>query len=1057
MTQLSRIRLVNWHFFGDTTVDIGPMTLLAGDNGSGKSTIIDAIQYALVARVQRIRFNAAATDRRTARTLESYTRAKVGADALDYLRGDCLSHVILEFRSDNRFSCAGIMVESFRDGDPREHPWILSDTRLSDVLVYEEERFLQPRHFREAIKRAGGKVFTSKREYNNNLTHLLGVHRRGHEFNPYFEALIRSVGFTPLNSVHDFVCDYILEERIVDVGAMKENLLNYRAAEREAAAMEERILLLEAVAEKRDSLVLVQAQIARQEYLRFRLLVEQERTALTETEEEQRREEEELRRLIGTLEEVEERRRRLGGQRDELRISLARDETRQAYERLRRDREDLIVRKGEQERRVARMDQLNGRINHLLERTGPVTDEVPATVAREAQEQNLAVAQKRIEVDDLKGRLVTLQGERAELKRGLLRYPPEVERLRAALAAEGIESHVFAELLEVTDETLQERIESWLGLDRFALLVERVHFRRAVEIYDGLEPEIALVPIPNLAAVTGEEIRAGSLAEAVTAANPDARRLTAALLGDVVRVEREHLTSQRFAVTESVMHHFDGRVRRPSQTDRTRWYLGRRALERRVEQIQEEIGVLETAAAEADSLLERLRERLRALEEAGRLLIALEELTDAPVRLESLSAELAETERRLSEIDTTGFDALQRQLDVVETMLRDVEESAGEAREAKGSRTARLVTLKEKRRNHAAELERHGLALQGFLDQEPERKEEFEAYYRDRMRNEGSRPDYGGIIRRYDASFRGLKTREENARKALLAAKRAYTQTYNAMMELDEDESRDYLDLLDRFKRTELPEYRERIEHARKEAERQFQEHFVARLNEYLMEAEESFKEINYILERISFGRDSYRFTINRRPDKSDLMHAIATAAEVQEVEDTLFASLKSDEERRSVEAVFEKILTNELDSPEVQEICDYRQYFIYDIRIRDNERVDNNTGKPLESFLSKVLREKSGGETQTPYYVAIAASFFRFYQDNPEAIRLVLFDEAFNKMDESRIGRMLDFFRELNMQVLTAVPTDKIETVAPHTDVTNLVMRRNYTAFIRRYEQLPE
>ncbi|MFW6339068.1 MAG: ATP-binding protein, partial [Alkalispirochaetaceae bacterium] len=226
MMRLTRMRLVNWHFFSDVTVELGTMSLLAGDNGSGKSTIIDALQYALVAKVQRIRFNAAATDRRTARTLESYTRAKVGADALDYLRGDCISHVILEFEGSGRSACAGIMVESFREGECREHPWILTDSALEEVLVYEEERFLEPRRFREMVKAAGGRVCATKGEYNNRLTHLLGVHRRGNDLNPYFEALVRSVSFTPFTSVHDFVCDYILEERTVDVGAMKENLLN---------------------------------------------------------------------------------------------------------------------------------------------------------------------------------------------------------------------------------------------------------------------------------------------------------------------------------------------------------------------------------------------------------------------------------------------------------------------------------------------------------------------------------------------------------------------------------------------------------------------------------------------------------------------------------------------------------------------------------------------------------------------------------------------------------------------------------------------------------------
>ena len=94
MLILRRARLVNWHYFTDSTIELGPATCLGGDNGSGKSTIIDAIQYALVAQVSRIRFNAAASDRRAARTLESYCRCKIGADALDYVRQDCILSLI---------------------------------------------------------------------------------------------------------------------------------------------------------------------------------------------------------------------------------------------------------------------------------------------------------------------------------------------------------------------------------------------------------------------------------------------------------------------------------------------------------------------------------------------------------------------------------------------------------------------------------------------------------------------------------------------------------------------------------------------------------------------------------------------------------------------------------------------------------------------------------------------------------------------------------------------------------------------------------------------------
>jgi uncharacterized protein YPO0396 len=1057
MMLLSRIRLVNWHFFSDVTVDLGIMSLLAGDNGSGKSTIIDALQYALVAKVQRIRFNAAATDRRTARTLESYTRAKVGADELDYLREECLSHVILEFDESGRRACAGIMVESFKEGECREHPWIVTDASLEEVMVYEEDRFLDPRRFREQVKAAGGRVCATKGEYNNRLTHLLGIFRRTGEINPYLEALVRSVSFTPFTSVHDFVCNYILDERTVDVGAMKENLLNYRAAEREAAAMEERILLLEDVSEKREALFQILGQIRRQDYLRLRLLVERERLALSRSTASLQEKEAALRELTAKIEEAAERKGRLGAQRDELHFSLARDESKAAYDRLKRDRDDLAKQIEVQEARVRRRETVSLRLRELLGRDVEAPAGEAAAVAEEIDRLNLDAAREELVAREHRRTLEGLKEERRGLEQGLLRYPPEVVALRSALKEGGIESEVFGELLEVADESKQEILESRLGRHRFALMVGKEDYQKALEIYDALPAETASIPLPNLARLKGEQVRPGSLAELVVPANPDARRLAAHLLGEVVVSKLAELTKHTDAVTEGAMRYAGEVADRGDKESRHRWYLGRRAVERRLAQILAEIPEIEGLLSESEARFAAAGKRVAELRQAEGLLRELEELSEAPTRLEILSGELKETEGRLGEIDTVGFESLQRQLDALEEMLRDLDRQNGGWIEERGGVTQQVANLRQRIDEHERELARHTAALDGFLAQQPEGPDALEAYYRDRMRGEGPKPDYDGILGRYDSSFRGLKTREENARKLLHVAKQRYNHEYNTLLSLEEDESTEYLELLDRYRKTELPEYRERIEHARKAAEQQFQEHFVARLNEYLIEAEESFKEINYILEEISFGKDSYRFTIHRRQDKRELMHAIATAAEVREVDGTLFAALKSEEERHSVEEVFEKILANDLDSPEVQEICDYRQYFVYDIRIRDSERVDEKSGKPLESYLSKVLREKSGGETQTPYYVAIAASFHRFYRDNPQAIRLVCFDEAFNKMDDERIGRMLDFFRKLNMQVVTAVPTEKIESVAPHMDVTNLVIRKNYDAFVRRYEHIPD
>ncbi len=341
MLILRRVRLVNWHYFTDSLIEMGPVTLLGGDNGSGKSTIIDAIQYALVAQVSRIRFNAAASDRRTTRTIESYCRCRIGADSRDYVRGDCISHVILEFGDGEGRFCAGIMVEAFTEGDAREHEWLLEGGKIEDVAIFDGGQFISPRVFRDSVKQLGGYLCATKREYNNRLTHLLGVHRRGVDFNPYLDAVVRSVSFTPFTSVHDFVCNYILEEHNVDVSAMKENLQNYRAAEREALEVERRIQQLAAVEELTEAVAQARRQILRQDYLRLRLHVEDQLLRLGATRGELQRTRLLISNATETLSAEQERKERLDSVRQELQFALASNEQHRAYERLRRDREEL--------------------------------------------------------------------------------------------------------------------------------------------------------------------------------------------------------------------------------------------------------------------------------------------------------------------------------------------------------------------------------------------------------------------------------------------------------------------------------------------------------------------------------------------------------------------------------------------------------------------------------------------------------------------------------------------------------------------------------------------
>ncbi|MBQ7569227.1 cell division protein MukB, partial [bacterium] len=102
--------------------------------------------------------------------------------------------------------------------------------------------------------------------------------------------------------------------------------------------------------------------------------------------------------------------------------------------------------------------------------------------------------------------------------------------------------------------------------------------------------------------------------------------------------------------------------------------------------------------------------------------------------------------------------------------------------------------------------------------------------------------------------------------------------------------------------------------------------------------------------------------------------------------------------------------------------------------------------------FFSKICGEKSGGETQTPYYVAIAASFSQIYSSG-DTVRLIMFDEAFDKMDDERIASMMEFFKQLKLQVILATPPAKMDVIGERVDTILLAERQGTSSVVERFD----
>lgn len=162
---------------------------------------------------------------------------------------------------------------------------------------------------------------------------------------------------------------------------------------------------------------------------------------------------------------------------------------------------------------------------------------------------------------------------------------------------------------------------------------------------------------------------------------------------------------------------------------------------------------------------------------------------------------------------------------------------------------------------------------------------------------------------------------------------------------------------------------------------------------------------------------------------------------------ESIFSGVFNETHKEVIDELFEKLtLEDDSSSRTLEEYTDYRTYMDYDIKI------SNDDGGFM--LYSKVSQEKSGGETQTPFYITIAASFMQLYRNSigGDSIGLVMMDEAFNNMDDERITGVLSFMRSSNLQMIIAAPPDKIQYIGSSMKKVLLVLQDDKLSYVEDF-----
>ncbi|MDR0586875.1 MAG: hypothetical protein LBG26_06515 [Treponema sp.] len=1058
MITLERVRLVNWHNFEDTAMEIGNRCLLAGDNGSGKSTVIDAIQYVLAANLRMARFNSAAEERRGGgRDLMGYVRCKLGSETTEYRRGDTVAHVMLEWSGPlsvngktggEGFAC-GVCIEAWKDNHYTEHFWAGSGVSINELPVRSESGLpLVFRQFKNTLAAKKADVYDAKRLYVRDITNRLGVFKRQQDINPYLDSLTRSIGFKPLDSIDQFVCDFILEENPVSIQDMKQNLENYKEADRQAKGAVAKIASLKKICAKAAEWRNYDGLILKQEYLKLRIELENEKQNKDNASRQLAETQNSLDFVTREIASLNQKRLDTEQELRAVDMSLASNDAHRLYEEISRRIERTKADLAEEEQKARRYGDLKSQCEALIgRRISEQFDEESQNISGEAKKHGGAKYNAAKKKEEAAALLRDIRSELADLEQGILRYPDSPRELRAALEKAGIEAFFLAEAAEVTDPAWVDAVEGWLNTRRFAILVNPADFQKALETYDSLPRSVAGAFIPNIEKMRGSRSKAGSLAELVRAEGY-ARIYIDYTLGKVMRADIAGLKQYDSAVTKecmTYMNHTAGRIREEVYR---RHYLGRAALEERRKflaaeavRVKAEFDAAEKEEQEAAGLEECCVRVMRTLPE-------LKYLFPAVAACAVLKDNLAEAEKELAAVDTGSFRQLEDRRKDLEAQISLLKDDNDKQQKTWGSLNTKLSGYRDDLDRFTRLREEKEQTIKNFGNDHPLSIAGCEAYAEERL----SKVSLTELSSTYESTLKNFRTRTDSLKKEYNKLVADYEHEFHFLLGMDPAENTEAETLLKRLETSELPEYREKIAKAYRDAEKEFKDHFISRLNEHIEEARESFKEINEILRTLHFGRDQYRFTLEELSERKGQIEVIRQAAKIPAMEDGLFSQLADPAGRKAAEDLFNRILNSPLDSKELRDICDYRTYFHYDIKIRETDViVDEATGETAELSLSKVLKEKSGGESQTPYYVAIAASFYRFYKARPEStVRLVIFDEAFNRMDDERIGKILSFYNDLNLQIITSVPPEKIEDIAPYMDRINVISRFGNAVKIR-------
>ena len=1083
---LSRICLNNWHYIDRKVLTLSEgINFFTGHSGSGKSTVIDALQIVLYASTDgRGFFNKAAADD-SDRTLIEYLRGMVNIsenNEAQYLRNQNFSStIVLELEQTNtkEKQCVGVVFDVDTSTNDVNRLFFWHTGELLKEYYRIGKRCLSSLELREYLQR----TFSPERFYCGSSNErfrrqLYDIYLGGLDMEKFPRLFKRAIPFRMNIKLEEFVKEYICMEMDIHIEDLQESVMQYgrmRGKIEETVEEIRRLLQIQECYqdydEKRNGAKMCAYQIERLEMLRLEALaqecrdkIESRRGDITDGERQKEGLEEEQRAIQGEYEEVILRIANSGysGLKAErealeaelLRLENSKDRWRQTAERLKKWRDEDITPNQVlwDIDKFAECDISEEELERLMESLKDLKDDL------EEQRQETDADLRRIKKEEREAR-----DELKALKQGKKAYPREFEEARFELrnrlhecCGKFVNVQILADLLEIKDERWQNAVEGYMGNNKLLLIVEPAYAKIAMDIYQEMDKKkFFRASVLDTEKVTSEAhpARNGSLAEEVRAKEPYVQAYINFFLGNVMKCETvRELRNSKIGITPDCVLYHSFRLQHIHPENYTRCaYIGEVSMRQRIRRLEEQCQRLQEERLPLQEQLEGIRQKMQ---------------------LERLSQPIGDYLGWLTDIQEIEGKARQRD-QIAEKMERLKSESVDawesekqKLNEKQDAKKSQVVKVQETIWNYQKEIEKlHEELLQaeaGIMEQRQklgQKMQNVDRYEQEFHKYLAGRKsvNYDYLKRQRLSDLYPMREAEEAAYQKLVEERSGYVRTYpNRTFSTAIRDNRPYDELLENLRCDELEAFRESAKEQAQSAVEHFKDDFIFKIRSAIREAYQRKDELNRIISGLDFGKDKYQFVITKNKGADGRYYKMFMDDALQIHPSQLTDSMENQLDMFTMEHENQyKEMMNELINvfipPEnatqeelneakknMDKYADYRTYLSFDMQQIIKGQKDMAIG------LGRMIKKNSGGEGQNPLYVALLASFAQVYKINTPArfqrnptIRLVVLDEAFSKMDAEKVASCISLIRGLGFQAIISATNDKIQNYLENVDKT--------------------